>query len=673
MKLNVASQERLTKLQMLIAYHQLRYHADDNPEISDEAYDSLVRELMDLEIKLTGTNSVVSKTIGALPIKAFSKVRHQVRQWSFDNAFSLNDLEQWEERLKRQLFDADVVVPQLSYVAEHKIDGLKLVLTYKAGVLIQAVTRGDGTTGEDVTHTARTISDIPLKLKYPVDLQCVGEVWLAGTELEQINIKRALAGEPLFANPRNAAAGSLRQLDPEIARARNLSMYCYDIDVFDAGGSAIKKPSTQYEELTLLKKLGLTTNPHAQICGSLLEVQSFYTKWEQKRHDLAYGIDGVVVKVNQITVQNLVGYTAKAPRFGIAYKFPAEQVTTVVESIELQVGRTGVVTPVAYLRPVLVAGSVVSRATLHNEDQISRLDIRIGDTIILQKAGDVIPEVVSVVRELRPTAAKRYKFPLQAVGCGGDGSIERIPGESAYRCVVLDSDFLKRQRFYYFVSKAGLNVDGVGPRIIDQLIDAQLISTYADLFNLTIDDLKDLPGFKLTAAQNVVSAVASSRTQPLYKVLTSLGIDQVGAETARLLASRFSSIKKLQAATVPQLTAIHGVGEQIAQDISDWFSVTENTVTLNKLLEKLTILNETQSGSGGSLTGKTVVLTGTLATMSRDEAKDIIRKAGGKVVSSVSAKTDFVIAGEQAGSKATVAATLGVTILTETEFLKLVA
>ena len=668
-----ALKKRLKQLQALITYHQERYHALDAPEISDEAYDSLVRELAEIEMQINGSVSHISTAVGAASRAAFSKVRHPVRQWSFDNAFSKSDLQEWEERLKRQLVEADVVAPKITYVAEHKIDGLKLVLTYKAGLLIQAVTRGDGTVGEDVTHTARTISDIPATLKFAVDLQCVGEVWLAGTELERINTERAAAGEPLFANPRNAAAGSLRQLDPAVARARNLSMYCYDSDVFDPLGSGLKLPTTQMEEHALLKKLGLITNPHVTLCQTLSDVERFYSTWEHRRHDLSYGIDGVVIKVNEIIVQNLVGYTAKAPRFGIAYKFPAQHVTTVVEGIELQVGRTGVVTPVAHLRPVLIAGSVVARATLHNEDQIARLDIRVGDTIILQKAGDVIPEVVSVIKELRPTAAKRYRFPKSAVGCGGNGAIERIPGEAAYRCVILDSDFLRRQRFYYFASKAGLNIDGVGPRIIDQLLDAQLISTYADLFEVRVDDIKDLPGFKLTAAENVVKAVAAARIQPLYRVLTSLGIDSVGTETARLLASHFITLEKLRATTLPELVAIHGVGELIAKEITVWFAVKENIRMLDALVTKLTILPESKSVTVGSLTGKTVVLTGTLTTLSRDAAKDIIRLAGGIVSSSVSAKTDYVVVAAQAGSKAAAATKLGITILSETEFLPLVA
>ena len=668
-----AEKERLTQLRQLVAHHQRQYHELDAPIISDEAYDSLVRELAILEETYEGGSSSVTAAIGAPARAAFSKVTHAVPQWSFDNVFSHSELQEWEERLKRQITQADVTVPKLSYVAEHKIDGLKLVLTYESGVLVQAVTRGDGAVGEDVTHTARTITDIPARLTEAVDLICVGEVWLAGAQLERINRERAAAGEPLFANPRNAAAGSLRQLDPAVAASRALSMFCYDIDAFDARSTKLNIPETQWDELTLLKKLGLVVNPNARQCQTIGEIEAYYQKWHTERHDLAYGIDGVVIKVDQISVQTLVGYTARAPRFGVAYKFPAEQVTTVVETIEFQVGRTGVVTPVAHLRPVLIAGSTVARATLHNEDQIKRLDIRIGDTIILQKAGDVIPEVVEVVTELRPSGAKPFRFPKTVAGCGGDGRIERIPGEAAYRCVVLESDHLHRQRLYYFVGKAGLNIDGVGPKIIDQLLDAGLITESYDLFTLTVDELKDLPGFKIKAAENVVQAVAAACTQPLYRLLTALGIEQVGEETARLIVRHFSTLDSLEQATVADLAEIHGVGEVVATSLYTWLHTSRNQKLLAKLLTYITLDEVTEQVKNTALSGKTVVLTGTLETLTRDEAKDLIRLAGGTVASSVSKKTDYVVVGSKAGSKADDARALGVALLSEAEFTALVA
>jgi DNA ligase (NAD+) len=484
---------------------------------------------------------------------------------------------------------------------------------------------------------------------------------------------RAQQGEPLFANPRNAAAGSLRQLDPAIARERNLSMFCYDIDHFSAGDTKLSAPETQWEELALLKQLGLTTNPHAKRCKDIKAIAAFYEHWCTKRHDLPYGIDGVVIKVDQVAIQKIAGYTARAPRFGVAFKFPAEQVTTVVEDIQLQVGRTGVVTPVAHLRPVLVAGSTVARATLHNEDQIARLDIRIGDTVVLQKAGDVIPEIVMVVTELRPAKTKAYQFPRTVAGCGGDGAIERIPGEAAYRCVVTDSPELHRKKLHYFVSKAGLNIDGVGPKIVDQLLETDRISTYADLFTLTFDDVVSLPGFKTKSAENVIAAINQARTQPLYRVLAAFGIRDVGEETARLIARYFGTVTTLTNATQAEFEAVHGIGIETARNLYEWLHDPHNLEVLEALLVEITIKVEAAESGSTQLLGKTFVLTGTLETMTRDEAKEKIRTSGGLVASSVSKKTDYVVVGSNAGSKAEAAAALGVKMLTEDQFQALIA
>ena len=665
--------DRLVKLRALIAHHQHLYHTVDAPEISDEAYDSLLRELEALELRIEGKISTVSNAVGGSVSEAFSKITHTNRQWSFDKAFTFLELEDWIARIHKQIAAADTKVGDVTYVAEHKVDGLKLIVTYKDGVLVQAVTRGDGITGEDVTHTARTIKDIPQTLKAPLDIVAVGEVWLAATEFERINAERQKNNEPLFANPRNAAAGSLRQLDPEVARSRNLSLTSYDIDFVDVKKTGLAVPTSQMEELQLLKKIGLTVNPHAKLCRTQKELEAYYEHWTTKRRSLPYGIDGVVVKVNDIKTQDVLGYTAKAPRFGIALKFPAEQVTTVVESIELQVGRTGVVTPVAYLTPVLVDGSTVSRATLHNEDQIKRLDIRVGDTVVLQKAGDIIPEVVEVVRELRPKNTVAYRFPKKVALCGGDGSIERIPGEAAYRCVSLSSDFLHLKRLHYFVSKAGLNIDGVGPRIIDQLIDADLITDAADLFTLTVAEVEALPGFKQKAAQNVITAIANARVQPIERFLTALGIDQVGEETARIITRQFPTMPDLMRASTHDLAKIHGVGEVVAASLVNWLADAHNKKLVTRLQKYITLTAPKISNTPSVFSGKTLVLTGTLATITRDEAKELIRTAGGNVSSSVSKKTDYVVVGEQAGSKAADAKALGVPMLSEEEFLSYIA
>ena len=658
-----ADRTRLKQLRETVAYHREKYHQDDAPEISDEAYDALLVELGELERTVEG-KVTEAETVGGAVSEAFEKVEHKVRQWSFDNVFTNEELLEWDAKVKRILRDADKNAEEVEYVAEHKIDGLKLIIEYEAGKLVRAATRGNGQVGENVTHTARTIASLPDTLKQPVDLICVGEVWLSETEFARINKERETQDEPLFANPRNAAAGSLRQLDPAVAESRNLSLTVYDIDYI----SGVEVPQSQWDELKLLTSLGLPTNTHSKNCASIHSVQDFYDEWVEKRKDQEYGIDGVVMKVNDVTLQRTLGYTAKSPRYGMAYKFPAEEATTVVEDIMLQVGRTGVVTPVAHLRPVLIDGSTVSRATLHNEDNINRLDVRVGDTVILRKAGDIIPEILSVVDSLRPEKTKPYKFPKTVAECGGDGSIERIPGEAAYRCVEKDSGTLHRQRLYYFVSKNALDIDGVGPKIIDLLLDQGLISTYADLFTLKYGDVRDLPGFKDKAAENVISAIEAVRTTPLHRFLVGLSIDGVGEETARLIADTFGSLEAVQEATLDDLAAIHGLGDTVAESITQWFENPSNQKTVKDLLQHMTIENPTQNTARQTLAGKTFVLTGTLETFTRDEAKKAIQTRGGKVSSSVSKKTDFVVVGSEPGSKATEAERLGVKILSEAEF-----
>ncbi len=664
--------ERLQQLRETVAYHRARYHEHDAPEISDEAYDALLGELRVLELKVEGEVSAAD-VVGGATSEAFAKVKHTVRQWSFDNVFTEAELREWDVRVKRLISEADHSLAELSYVAEHKIDGLKLIMEYRAGKFVRAATRGDGVVGENVTHTAVTIASLPKQLKKAVDLICVGEVWLGEKEFARINQEREKAGEALFANPRNAAAGSLRQLDPAAAASRKLSLTVYDIDLFEAHDTNVPAPMTQWEELQLLAQLGLPTSRDSKLCKNIDEVQHFYDTWLSKRDSLPHGIDGVVMKVNDVSLQQLLGYTAKAPRFGMAYKFPAVEATTVVEDIALQVGRTGVITPVAHLRPVFIDGSTVSRATLHNEDNIARLDIRVGDTVVLRKAGDIIPEILSVVLSLRPKNTKPYKFPKTVPECGGDGSIERIPGEAAYRCVSKDSGALHRHRLYYFVSKGALNVDGVGPKLIDLFLEYGLISTYADLFTLTEGDLRDLPGFKEKAAQNVIEAVEKARSVPLYRLLVGLSIENVGEETARLIADTFGSLEAIKRASREEVAAIYGVGDVVADSLVSWFSDPLHQKTLAELLPHLTIENPAPMATSAALEGKTFVLTGTLDSLSRDEAKDRIRQLGGKVSSSVSKKTDYVVVGADPGSKAAEAKKLGVLTLTEGEFKKIIS
>lgn len=663
--------ERIKKLRELVAHHQRLYHENDAPEINDEAYDSLVRELRSLEGVGEEGKSVANR-VGGAPNDAFAKVKHQVRQWSLNNVFSEEELYDWEEQIKRRLAAEGINNPDLAYDIGHKLDGLKVVLTYEKGRLVRAATRGDGVTGEDVTHSARTISDIPAVLPEAVSLTCVGEVWLSEKEFLRINEEREKAELPLFANPRNAAAGSLRQLDASITASRNLSIIVYDLDTIEVGSSSIDQPHTQTEELAILSKLGFPIGRHGRLAESLKEVMQYYEHWKSRRNALPYGVDGIVVKVDDIKLQNRLGYTAKAPRFAIAFKFPAEQATTVIEDIVLQVGRTGVVTPVAHLRPTLIAGSTVSRATLHNEDQIRRLDVRVGDTVILQKAGDVIPEIVSVVMALRPKNTKPYKFPKKVDGCGGDSSIERVPGEAAWRCVTLDSDLIHRRRLYHFVSKHALNIDGVGPRVLDLLLEEGLIKEPADLFTLKVGDLIDLPGFQEKAARNVVEAIEKAQTVDLSRVLVSLSIPNVGEETARLIADNFGSVEKIRAAAVDEIAALHGVGEVVAASVAGWMKDKQNQKKLEALLPHLKISGGQVKKTKTALTGKIVVFTGTLPTLARDEAKGMARSAGANVTETVSKKTDYVVAGESAGSKADKAQSLNIPLITEAEFLALI-
>ena len=664
--------KRAARLRSVIDYHRTLYHEKDAPEISDEAYDSLITELSELEKKYPALKTAETPTekVGGKPSDAFTKVKHKVRQWSFDNVFTEEELREWEARLYRFLAARGYTDVSLGYVCEHKIDGVKVILEYEKGVLRRASTRGDGVTGEDITHTAATISDVPHRLKQPVTLIVVGEVWLPQKEFERINKERKKNEEALFANPRNATAGSLRQLDPAVTADRALETFIYDIDFVDATTADI--PDSQAGELELLNELGFRVNTHYKSVKSIDEVVSYYAKWAPKKHDEQYGMDGVVVKVNDVEMQQVLGFTAKSPRFGIAYKFPSEEATTVVEAIELQIGRTGVLTPVAHLKPVLIAGSTVSRATLHNEDQIKRLDVRVGDTVIIQKAGDIIPEILSVVTELRPKGTKAYTFPKKVTECGGDGSIERIPGEAAYRCVAKDSEVLHRQRLYHFVSKHALDIDGLGPKIIDLLLEQGLINTYADIFTLKRGDIENLPSFKEKAADNLLNAVDAARDVPLERLLVGLSVDHVGEETARLIAEHFGTLERIQKASVEELADIHGVGEIVARSLHAWFQNAKHQKQLDDLLQHIAVVPSVKRKASGMLDGQTFVFTGTLEQMTREEGEALVRRHGGRASSSVSQKTDYVVAGAEAGSKREKAEQLGVKVIDETAFLKMI-
>ncbi|MDO8593689.1 MAG: NAD-dependent DNA ligase LigA [bacterium] len=658
--------ERAKKLRKLLAHHAHQYYTLDAPELSDDAYDALHRELRELEEKypeLAVADSVTRRVVGDV-MPFLKKVKHEVPQWSFNDAFSQVEIRAFDERVRK----VSGSVP--TYDLELKIDGLKIVFTYEKGKLVCAATRGDGEIGEDVTHNVRTISEIPERLLRPVDLIAEGEVYLTRSGFAKLNALREKQGEPLFANPRNAAAGSIRQLDPNIAAERPLGAFLYDVV-----RTSEPFPETQSDELTYLAELGLPVNPEHRHADSLQEVFAYWQKWSgawngNEREKVDYQIDGIVLKVESREEQETLGYTGKAPRFAVAYKFPPEQVKTVVESITLQVGRTGKLTPVAHLQPILVAGSVVARATLHNEDFIKEKDIRIGDTVILQKAGDVIPEVVTVIRELRLKSAKIWKFPTHSPLCGGDGSIERVPGEAAHRCRVAGSFEQQVRRLIHFAGKSALDIVGCGRETVRLLLERGSISDFDDIFDLTKDELLMLEGFEEKKADNLISAINTAKKVSLDRLIIGLGIPHVGGETAFLLATRLGTLKQLAKAAETELSCIDGIGPIIGKSVAKWFKNMNNRALLARLQKHLRIAKVTPIWQGAPLAGQTVVITGTLPTLSREEAEARVRRAGGKAAGTVSAKTSFVVAGESAGSKLAKAEQLGVSIITETEFLK---
>lgn len=660
------AKERIGYLKKTIEHHRYLYHVLDRQEMSDMALDSLKRELGDIEMKYPEliTPDSPSQRVAGEPSPQFQKVAHEVEQWSFNDAFTEEDMYDFDARVKRFLREPfGDVSPE--YTCELKIDGLKVVLTYEKGLLKTAATRGNGKVGEDVTMNVRTIESVPLRLAEETDIVVEGEVWLGESELKRINKEREKAGEPLFANPRNVAAGSIRQLDPKVVASRKLDVFVYDIARYG------KPYETQIKELEELKRLGFKVNPHFELAHGIKDVIEYWKKWQKKSKREDYWIDGVVVKVNERKFQEVLGYTGKAPRFGIALKFPAEQVTTVVEDIVLQIGRTGVLTPVAHLRPVLVAGSTVSRATLHNEDEIKRLDVRVGDTVILQKAGDVIPDIVSVVKEMRTGKEKQYKFPSHVSACGGDGRIERIEGEAAWRCVNKNSFEQQKRKFYHFVSKHAFDIEHMGPKNIDLLLEHGLITNFDDIFSLKRGDLLSLPRFAEKSADNLLEAIEEKKNIPLSRFIVSLSIPNVGEETAEDLAERFGELENIEKAAEEELENISGIGGVVAQSIFDWFHEEENTELVRRLLKHVRVSSPQKKHSSLPLAGKSFVLTGTLSSMSRDEAKQKIKDRGGDVVGSVSKNIGFVVAGADPGSKYDKAQELGVEILDEDAFLAL--
>ena len=662
------TKDRIEKLRETINHHRYLYHVLDRQEISDTALDSLKRELREMEEKHPEFLTADSPTqrVGGKPLDKFRKIKHKIRQWSFDDVFSEEGIKDFDHRVKRALEKELGKVPEISYTAELKIDGFKIILTYKKGLLFSAATRGDGVTGEDVTQNVKTIESIPLRLAKEVDAVVEGEIWMGRKEFEAANKERERLGEALFANPRNVAAGSIRQLDPKIAASRKLNSFVYDLPFIT--GHDIKIPKTQYEEIKFLRGVGFKTNPNIKLCDNVDGVIAFWSEWSKKRSKEEYWIDGVAVKVNEIYYQNLLGYTGKAPRFAIAFKFPTEQSTTKIEDIVVQVGRTGVLTPVAHLTPVLILGSTVTRATLHNEEEIKRLDAKIGDTVIIQKAGDVIPEIVQVLDEMRTGKERKFIMPKLCPVCGS--KTMKDPDGPLIKCLNVKCPSRRRRGLYYFVSKRAFNIVGMGPKIIDAILDNSLIQDAADIFDLREGDLIPIERFAEKSAKNLVSGIEARREIPFERFVVALGMLHVGDETAEGLAGHFPTIEGLKSATLEELEAIPNIGGVVAGSIHDWFLDKGNKIFLEKLLSRVSIVYEKKK-NGGRFQGKSFILTGTLDGMSREEARRRVKALGGDVHESVSKNTSYVVIGKNPGSKYDRAKSLGVKILNEREFLSL--
>src|SRR3990167_5776917 len=666
----VEAKKRIEKLREVINHHRYLYHVLDKQEISDEALDSLKKELFDLEQQFPEliTHGSPTQRVGVKSLKEFTKVRHPKPMLSFNDAFDKKDMKEWEARFEK-------IHPGASkhgYYCELKIDGLAIELTYEKGFLEIGSARGDGLTGEDVTTNLKTIEAIPLKLDIPYSIFHIpkefvvrGEVFITKKDFERINKEQDKAGLKAYANPRNLAAGSVRQLDPKVTASRNMDSFVYSL-VTDLG------QKTHEEEHRILKSLGFKTNPHNKFAKDLDEVQRFRDYWEKHRDKLNYEIDGVVVILNDERSFQRTGVVGKAPRGAIAYKFSPKESETVVEDIIVQVGRTGILTPVAKLKPVSIGGTTVSRATLHNLDEIRRLGLKIGDTVIVGRAGDVIPDVKKVLKELRTGKEKEFHMPSKCPAC--HELVERFADQVAYKCVNKSCPAIKREAIYHFVSRKALNMEGIGPRIIDQLMAAGLIRDSADLFSLKKEDLLNLERFADKSAENVIDAIRSKKKVALNKFIYSLGIDHVGEETGFVLAKKFKTLKSIAEAGLEELQNVPDVGPVVAQSIYDWFQKPYNKNILSKFKKAgIRVIEEKVTKESDKFVGKTFVLTGTLESLGRDEAKDKIRELGGDVSGSVSKNTDYVITGSEPGSKYDEAEKLGIKIVNEKEFLEMLA
>ena len=707
-------QQQIQQLRQQLQEASYAYYVLDAPIMPDEVYDRLYRQLQELESDYPELITAESPTqrVGEQPATQFFSVKHNIPLYSLENAFNFEEFAKWQERWQRvappltskgggvdgnsppltppyqgggldgnspglsNKENREITPPRslggVSYVCELKIDGSALALTYENGVLVRGATRGDGITGEEITQNVKTIRSIPLKLNLdnpPPVVEVRGEAFLSLAVFEEINREREKAGEQLFANPRNAAAGTLRQLDSKIVDKRRLDFFAYTLHL-DRGNEG----NTQWESLELLQRMGFKVNPYRKICYSLDEVREYYEYWDTERRNLPYMTDGVVVKINSVFLQKQLGFTQRFPRWAIALKYPAAEVPTIVEAVTVQVGRTGALTPVAELKPVQLAGTTVSRASLHNSDRLSDLNLHIGDTVIVRKAGEIIPEVVRVLPELRPQNAQLFQMPSCCPEC--EQPVVREKGEAVTRCINTSCPAILRGSLIHFCSRDALDINGVGEKLVQQMVDSNLVHSAADLYDLTAERLMSLERMGKKLAEKLVSAIANSKTQPWSRVLYALGIRHVGSVNAQLLTERFTNVTALASASAAAIEGVYGIGPEIAQSVYQWFQVPANQSLIERLIAAdLQLQSEVKSQDSAEislpLAGKTFVITGTLPSLKRDEAKDLIQKAGGKVTNSVSAKTDYVVVGEDAGSKLEKAQSLGIARVSESELLSM--
>jgi len=667
------AQKRIAQLREEINYHNYRYYVLDDPVISDAEYDQLMRELESLEKQFPQFITPTSPTqrVGAPPLDKFEEVRHTIPMLSLANAFAEEEVREFDNRIKRFLGTTQ----DIEYCAELKIDGVAVELVYEDGVFTVGSTRGDGLVGENVTQNLKTIKTIPLYLilkkgeKPPARLEVRGEVYLPLQAFRELNRQREEKGEPLFANPRNAAAGSLRQLDSSVTAQRPLDIFCHGV-----GQLVGRSVSSHWELLNTLQGWGFKVNPHRRLCPNIDEVLKYYYEMDGLREKLPYEIDGTVIKVNSLRLQEALGTIARSPRWALAFKFKPKQVTTKILNIEVNVGRTGALTPTAILEPVNIGGVTVSRATLHNQDEIDRKDVRIGDTVIVERAGDVIPEIVKVVVEKRTGKEKKFKIPDRCPVCGAE--VDRPAGEAVARCTGIACPAKLKETIIHFASRDAMNIEGLGEKIIEQLVDHGLVKDYADLYDLNMEKMLTLERMGKKLASNILTSITNSKKTTLDKLIYALGILHVGEHIAKILAQEFATLDELVQASKERLTQIKGIGPEIASSIVKFFSQKANQRVLQKLQEKgieYTPLTRPKRAVAQKLAGKTFVFTGALRNMSRQEAEAKVEELGGKASSSVSKKTDYVVVGEDPGSKYEKAKALGLKIITEEEFRQLIA